>query len=80
MKLTPLSLSSLLVTPILAINGRCDARSEWGSRPDCICIDRNECTNKWKGHAVQGSPDNWPCPWDATQCLGLHVRLPVRDA
>ncbi|EEH35066.2 hypothetical protein PAAG_06113 [Paracoccidioides lutzii Pb01] len=72
----------VIATPILAINGRCDARSQWGSRPDCICIDHNVCTNKYRGYAVQGSPGNWPCPRDGANVWGCMVGRPcvTRDS
>ncbi|KAK2743751.1 hypothetical protein FQN55_007155 [Onygenales sp. PD_40] len=69
-------LLSTLPLPTHALNTRCAAQSSLGDRPDCICIDHNECVSRWGGRAVQGAPGDWPCPWDGENVWGCMVGHP----
>lgn len=59
-----------LAPPILAaIGGRCSG--DWG--PNCICLDKDACINKWGGTAYSGKAGNWPCPNDANNIWGCKI-------
>ncbi|KAK4096229.1 hypothetical protein N658DRAFT_459074 [Parathielavia hyrcaniae] len=69
--ITIISAAILLPSTVLAaVGGPC-----FGSHRDnkCICLDKTACVNTWGGTAVQGSPGNWPCPYDADNVWGCRV-------
>ncbi|KAK4119764.1 hypothetical protein N657DRAFT_674725 [Parathielavia appendiculata] len=71
MKLIAVLSAFLLPISVLArIGGPCSG-SHHNNR--CICLDRNECVNRYGGRAFEGTPGNYPCPSDPGNVWGCTV-------
>ncbi|KAL2150665.1 hypothetical protein VTH82DRAFT_7228 [Thermothelomyces myriococcoides] len=62
---------STAAVQIGGIGGRCS--DVWG--PDCICLERDVCVNRWQGETYTGNgPEDWPCPDDPPSIVACIVK------
>lgn len=63
-------LFSFPASTLAYVNGRCYGRWNDGF---CICMDYDLCTHTYKGTPYDGSPGDYPCPYDPNNIIGCFI-------